>query len=144
MRQVKRGLVLVLALVVAAGLAACGGDDDETTSATTTEATAPPNESPQGGKKPSGDDRPSIETIVVRNGEPAGGIVELEFDAGDTVRFIVSADEADEIHVHGYEVERKVAAGGSAFFIFPADIEGIFEVEMHGSEEQIAELRVNP
>lgn len=145
MRQERRGFALLLALVVVAGLTACGGDDDERTNATTTvETTAPRDESPQSGKRPAGDGRASIETILVRNGEPVGGIAELEYDAGEQVRFRVGSDEADEVHVHGYDVEEEVPAGGTATLSFPADIEGIFEVELHGSEKQIAELRVNP
>ena len=35
-------------------------------------------------------------------------------------------------------------AGGTVSFDFPAEIEGIFEVELEGRGEQIAELRVNP
>ncbi|HEX7294081.1 MAG TPA: hypothetical protein VF259_06025 [Solirubrobacterales bacterium] len=145
MRQVKRGFALLFALVALAGLAACGSDDDETTSDTTTaETTAPANGSPQNGKQPAGDNQSSIETIVVRNGEPVDGIAELEYDAGEQVRFRVSSDEADEVHVHGYDVGEEIPAGGTATISFTADIEGIFEVELHGSEKQIAELRVNP
>jgi hypothetical protein len=121
MRYAKKGIVLLLALVLVGGLVACGDDSDEGTS-----------------------DKPSVETIVVRNGEPVDGITELEYDAGEQVRFRVSSDKADEVHVHGYDVEEEVPAGGTADFSFPADIEGIFEVELHGSEKQIAELRVNP
>ena len=60
------------------------------------------------------------------------------------VRFKVRSDAADEVHVHGYDVEEEVPAGGVASFSFPADIEGLFEVELHHSEAQIAELRVEP
>jgi len=83
-------------------------------------------------------------TIVVRNGEPVGGVQELEYSAGDEIRFRVSSNRADEVHVHGYDVEKAIPAGGSATLSFPAEIEGIFEVELHESEAQIAELRVNP
>jgi len=86
----------------------------------------------------------SNETIVVRNGEPVGGVRELEYDAGERVRFEVRSDVADEVHVHGYDLMKDVAAGGTVSFSFPADIEGIFEVELEGLTEQIAELRVNP
>ena len=86
----------------------------------------------------------SNETIVVRNGEPVGGVRELEYDAGERVRFEVRSDVADEVHVHGYDLTKDVAAGGTVSFSFPADIEGIFEVELEGLTEQIAELRVNP
>lgn len=141
-----RATIVALAIALAAtGLVACG-DDDETTSATTTttEATAPVNGAQKGGKQQAGGGQPSIETIVVRGGEPVDGIAELEYDAGEQVRFRVSSDEADEVHVHGYDVEEEVPAGGTATLSFTADIEGIFEVELHGSEKQIAELRVNP
>jgi len=138
----KRNAVIAL-LVLAAGLTlvACGGDDgsDDGGSAgggygggatTQTDETPPP--------------KPAVETIVVRNGAPVDGVAELEFDAGEQVRFRVRSNVADEVHVHGYDVEEEVPAGGTATFSFPADIEGIFEVELHESEQQIAELRVNP
>lgn len=137
-----RATVVALAIAVAAaGLVACGSDDDQTT---TTEATAPANGSPQNDKQPTNDSQPAIETIVVRDGEPVGGIAELEYDAGEQIRFRVTSNEADEVHVHGYDVEEEIPAGGTATLSFPADIEGIFEVELHHGEQQIAELRVNP
>ncbi|HEX5713225.1 MAG TPA: hypothetical protein VFX85_07930 [Solirubrobacterales bacterium] len=83
-------------------------------------------------------------TVVVRNGEPAGGVEELEFSAGERIQFNVESDVADEIHVHGYDLSQNVAAGGKVSFDFPADIEGIFEVELEQRGVQIAELRVNP
>jgi hypothetical protein len=85
-----------------------------------------------------------VPTIVVRNGEPVGGIAELEYSAGDEIRFEVSSDVADEVHVHGYDLMEEVPAGGTVSFDFPAEIEGIFEVELEGRKVQIAELTVNP
>lgn len=144
MHHARKGIALLLTLVAVGGLVACGSDDDETTGPTTTtsESTAGGNASTE-SKQP-GNDGPAIETIVVRDGEPVGGIAELEYDAGEQVRFRVRSDIADEVHVHGYDVEEEIPAGGAATLSFPADIEGIFEVELHGSEKQIAELRVNP
>lgn len=86
----------------------------------------------------------SVPTIVVRDGEPVGGIEELEFDAGEEIRFRVSSDAAEEIHVHGYDIAKDVPAGGTIEFAFPAEIEGIFEAELEELGVQIAELRVNP
>jgi len=67
-----------------------------------------------------------------------------EYDAGDQIRFEVESDVADEVHVHGYELMQDVPAGGTVSFDFPAEIEGIFEAELEGRKEQIAEIRVNP
>jgi hypothetical protein len=86
----------------------------------------------------------ATQTVVVENGEPVGGIQELEFSAGDQIAFTVESDVADEVHVHGYDLMEDVPAGGSVEFSFPAEIEGIFEVELEGRGEQIAEVRVNP
>lgn len=83
-------------------------------------------------------------TIVIRDGEPVGGVRELEYNAGDQIRFTVESDVADEVHVHGYDLLEDVSAGGEASFDFAAEIEGIFEVELEGRKVQIAELRVNP
>lgn len=92
-----------------------------------------------------GDASASVPTIVVEDGEPVGGVQELEFSAGEEVRFRVEGDEAEEIHVHGYDLMKEIPQGGGTVeFDFPAEIEGIFEAELEGKGVQIAELRVNP
>jgi hypothetical protein len=127
MSHAKRVIAVLLAFSAPAGpVAGGGGDGSESSSNSITEVTN------------------AVPTIVVKNGEPVGGVQELEYSAGDEIRFRVSSNQADEVHVHGYDVEEEIPAGGSARLAFPADIEGIFEVELHGSETQIAELRVNP
>jgi Cu/Zn superoxide dismutase len=85
-----------------------------------------------------------VPTIVVRDGEPVDGIAELEFSAGEEVRFRVSSDQAEEIHVHGYDISEDVPAGGTIEFAFPAELEGIYEAELEQLGVQIAELQINP
>jgi hypothetical protein len=147
----SKTLFLLLATALAAlSLAACGGGDDDTTSAAAeTTATAPSGDT--GGDEttaPSTNTADNtlekVPTIIVKNGEPVGGVQELEFDSGEQIRFKVSSDAAEEIHVHGYDIAKEVPAGGSVEFDFPAEIEGIFEAELEGLGVQIAELRVNP
>lgn len=98
------------------------------------------------GTEPVGKGKPAataIPTIVVKGGEPVGGILTLSYNEGDRIRFKVESDTSDEVHVHGYDIEKEVEAGGSVTFDFPATIEGGFEAEMHHGG-QIAELIVNP
>jgi hypothetical protein len=85
-----------------------------------------------------------VPTIVVRHGEPEGGVQELEYSAGEQIRFRVSSDEAEEIHVHGYDLSQEVPANGTVEFDFPAELEGIYEAELEEQGVQIIELRVNP
>lgn len=136
MNCARKLLLTLLTLAAIGGLVACGDDEDTTTTA----GTITENERPAQG----GNTTPSVPMIVIRDGEPVGGVQELEYDAGEQIRFRVRSDRADEVHVHGYDVEQEIPAGGIATLSFPADIEGIFEVELHESEAQIAELRVNP
>lgn len=85
-----------------------------------------------------------VPTIVVKNGKPVGGIADLTYNKGERIHFVVDSDVSDEIHVHGYDIMKDVEAGGSVSFDFPAAIEGVFEAELEGRKEQIAELTVNP
>jgi hypothetical protein len=113
-------------------------------------ATQQPVETPN-GKAPQGDSEPPspppIPTVAVRGGEPVGGVLTLEYTSGDRIRFRIRSDEAGEVHVHGYELTEPIAAGASTTLAFPADLQGGYEVELHGhtsGEFQIAELIVNP
>ncbi len=85
-----------------------------------------------------------VTTIVIKNGEPVGGIAQLTYNKGEEVRFKVDSDVSDEVHMHGYDIMKDVKAGGSVSFAFPATIEGVFEAELEGRKEQILELTVNP
>ena len=78
-----------------------------------------------------------------------GGAAKIEVTKGQIVRFVVTSDAPDDIHVHGYDIERSAAPGKPARFSFKADIEGIFEIESHEAEHEgkdavIAELVVEP
>ena len=46
--------------------------------------------------------------------------------------------------MHGYDLKKDVATGGSVQFDFPATIEGRFEVELENAGTQIANLEVDP
>jgi hypothetical protein len=132
--------VVALAALVALFVVLAGGDDDGTDSA------SPQPRSPQGSTEgqPPEPQRPTIERIVVRGGKPVGGVKRLEYASGERVRFSVRSNVADEVHVHGFDISKDVAAGGSVRFGFPADIEGVFEVELEDSQLEIAELRIKP
>lgn len=56
--------------------------------------------------------------IAVKGEQPVGGIHPIEVSKGQTVRFSVHSDRAEEIHVHGYDFHEDVPANGSASFAF--------------------------
>jgi hypothetical protein len=88
---------------------------------------------------------PRIPEIVVRDGEPVGGVAELEFRRGERVEFAIRTDADDEIHVHGYDINRDVEAGERTRVDFPAELDGVFEVELHDAGHvEIARITVSP
>jgi hypothetical protein len=86
----------------------------------------------------------SSDVVTVVDAKPQGGVQQLKFTKGDTIRFTVKSDTADEIHFHGYDVHQDVKAGGQVTFSVPATIEGRFIVELEDHKTQIAEVEVDP
>ena len=85
-----------------------------------------------------------VTEIDVRNGQPVGGIADVQVQSGEEVNLLVRADVEEEVHVHGYDEMADVAPGAPARVRFPADIQGVFEVELEGSATQIARLEITP
>ena len=88
------------------------------------------------------------QVIDVKDGAPVGGVQKIEVNKGDQVNLEVRLDRPEEaVHVHGYEIE-KSAATSPVRLSFPANLDGVYEVEVHGEggsgDFQIAELTVNP
>ncbi|HZA90601.1 MAG TPA: hypothetical protein VE401_10235 [Solirubrobacterales bacterium] len=139
-RTISAVVVVALIAVAVVLFVVLRDDDGDPDGATTTPAATTTTQ--QQERKP--EPKPQVTTIVVKGGEPVGGVQELSYTRGDEVRFDVEADVAEEVHVHGYDVIEEVAPGKVASFDFPADIEGGFEIELEGSHTQIAELTVEP
>jgi hypothetical protein len=151
MKHAKKLFGALLALVAVLALVSCGGGSDAgATGGSTASQSGSKSNAEAGGQESNGEgagkeaQATTVPTIVIRDGEPVGGIQQLEYSAGEPIRFRVKSDVAEEVHFHGYELMKDVPAGGTVSFDVPADIEGIFEVELEGLGEQIAEIRVNP
>jgi hypothetical protein len=95
---------------------------------TTTEAGPPP---------------PQRVLVVVRNGQPVGGVKEVQIEQGRQVLLIVRSDVEDEAHLHGYDLAADVAPGQPARIRFRADDVGEFELELEERGVPIAELVVS-
>jgi hypothetical protein len=132
-------LVAAVVVAVVAVILISGGDDEDSSSTDNTAQTT--TTGGNGSGKPAA---PAVPTITIKDGKPVGGEQEIEVDKGDTIQFKVKSDEDHEIHMHGYDIAKDVEAGGTVTYNVPADIDGIFEIEIEDLKEPIAELRVNP
>jgi FtsP/CotA-like multicopper oxidase with cupredoxin domain len=125
---IAAGLVVAIVAFVIAG---SGGDDEpQRSSATTSEQTDTGNDSaePQASE-------PKVTRIQIEDGAVVGGAKTIDVVKGDTVRIVVSANAPDDIHLHGYDIERSVDPGRPARFRFKVDAEGAFEIESHVAED---------
>jgi hypothetical protein len=96
----------------------------------------------------SGDTAKGVQILNVdAGGNPVGGVKTLTYNKGDQIELHVNlAKPEEEVHVHGYEIE-KPADHSPVTFSFNANLDGVFEVEVHRldkTEGPIAELHVNP
>ena len=118
----------LVAPVLAVALAACGGggDDNQSAAATTTGAAgAQTVQIAVTGTK--------VQTAERRVKVPLDGKVRLE----------VTADRADEVHLHGYDRKVDISPGKPAVLEFTADVPGVFEVELEEAGLKLVELQVS-
>ncbi len=144
-------IAVVIAVVAVVAIASGGGSDDGADRASSTDAVTAPEATPEpeATQEPSAAREPEptrapVPKVVVKGGEPVGGVEEIEATEGERIRFTVVSDVADHVHVHGYDLMKDVSAGGQATFSFKATITGIFEAELEDRAEEIVSLRVDP
>jgi FtsP/CotA-like multicopper oxidase with cupredoxin domain len=68
----------------------------------------------------------------------------LTAHGGDTITMNVTADKAEEIHLHGYDYHFAVKPGQKMSKTFTADKTGSFEIEIEESSTHLGELDVLP
>ncbi len=77
-------------------------------------------------------------------GEVVGGVETIEVTSGEEVTMTVTSDVQEELHVHGVDLYEDLPPGEEVEVTFTPEAEGIFEIELHGSGTQIANLEVSP
>ena len=91
---------------------------------------------------------PTIEATpgptVVDLDAATGEVARVTVERGREVVLNVTADVADHVHLHGYDLKADVAPGRPAKIGFTADVAGRFEVELEERHRPIAELTVEP
>jgi len=86
--------------------------------------------------------KPTLVSITVVNGRPVGGIKRPTIKKGSTVRLVVRTNLGTEIHLHGYNLEKKVTKGTPTVLQFVAKVPGRFALELHPMDAQLAQLTV--
>jgi hypothetical protein len=89
---------------------------------------------------------PEVQRIRIdfRDGRVVGGIRRARVEQGERVRLVVRADLSDEVHLHGYDISRRIRPGAPTLIVFRATVVGQFEVELEERHIQLAEIEVRP
>jgi hypothetical protein len=143
MSTLRRTLVIPVAVLAlaACGSGSAGGTQDATTTAAvaTAPVTAPAGTSPD--KPVDGGSHEIIVQVGIDDAGTLGSRVEQVPVGSDVVLRLLSEGDED-YHVHGYDLEKRVAAGVEAVIRFTADQPGRFEIESHTTEQVLLVLDV--
>jgi FtsP/CotA-like multicopper oxidase with cupredoxin domain len=160
-RLVRGTTYALLPALAVLALAGCGSDDSgdpggtpssSTVSQTpstapsttpTAPSTSPKVSTPSNTTDPSRDDADVMIEATIAGGKITPNSQTVKANQGQTVKITVTSDEADELHVHGYDKEVELAAGKPGSVTFKADTKGTFEIETHESGKLVAKLIVS-
>jgi heme/copper-type cytochrome/quinol oxidase subunit 2 len=132
----------LVASVLALALAACGGGDDDDNQAAATTTAGPTTTGAEPATTTGAAGAQTVQIAVTGTKvETAERRVKVPLDA--KVRLEVTADRADEVHLHGYDRKVDIEAGKPAVLEFTADVPGVFEVELEEASLKLVELQVS-
>ena len=91
--------------------------------------------------------------LRIENGQVPAAMRLIRVTQGDVVKLQWSADKPSTVHLHGYDIERRVAPGAVTELTFTARATGRFPVHLHstqaessshGHEEALVTIEVYP
>jgi len=132
----------VLAALAASAVACSARDEPAAPSGTTTAAAAAPR-SATTTAAPTTTAANQVISATVAGGKVTPPPAPVEVKLGSTVVIEVTADVADEIHVHGYDKSQVLAPGKPGRLELAATIPGQFEVELESAHLLLFTLRVS-
>jgi hypothetical protein len=80
--------------------------------------------------------------ISIAKGKVSGTSGRVRVAKGTPVTLVVTSDVADEVHVHGYDIEKELVPGKPTTLQFTASLTGVFEVELHKANVVLVHLQV--
>jgi ABC-type Fe3+-hydroxamate transport system substrate-binding protein len=149
-----RPAAMLFALAASAlALAGCGGGSSQADATTETDAATTPATTTTETTTTATDTtttttttapKPRTISIVVESGRPRGGIARPTVAKGDKVVVVVRTDAGEEVHLHGYDIEKPVTPGTPVRIPFTANLPGRFELELHHPDALLAVIEVKP
>jgi hypothetical protein len=80
--------------------------------------------------------------VSIAHGKVSGATGRVQVAKGRAVTLVVTSDVADEVHLHGYDIEKELVPGKPTTLQFTATLTGVFEVELHKANVVLVHLQV--
>jgi hypothetical protein len=135
------------ATVLTIGLAACGSDNgsaattvpaaESTIAEETTPTSAPPTPAEVTDGKATIDVKVGTDDFTTTKGTRV-----VSVPKGTSVTINITSNDAEQYHLHGYDIEENAEAGKTATMEFTADQTGQFDLESHVTEKTLLVLVV--
>jgi hypothetical protein len=127
--RVRALLVPTVCLVAGASLAACQGTAGQPGTAATGGTAAASGASPSGPNATGSAGREI--SVTVRGNQVTPSPSQVDLASGATLTIVVTSDHDDELHAHGFEVEKPLKAGVPTSITLRGGQPGVYEVETH-------------
>jgi heme/copper-type cytochrome/quinol oxidase subunit 2 len=146
-RLTARRAAWPLALCLVVGLTACGSSSKSSSDTTGSTSTAVEDEpTPTSGPPVPASVTDGKATIDVKVGTDdfatSKGTRVVSVPKGTSVTINMTSSNAEDYHLHGYDIEEKADPGKTATFEFTADQTGQFDLESHITEDTLLVLVV--
>jgi hypothetical protein len=150
-----RATLAALALLALGGCSSNGGTSPTATTApppTTTPATTPGTTPATAPTTPTGPSCPAapalpdgatVITATVAKGKVTTAHAQWSVKLGGKVRVAVTADVADEVHVHSYDKKADTTPGCPTAIDFTANIPGTVEVELESAKLHLFDIKAS-
>jgi heme/copper-type cytochrome/quinol oxidase subunit 2 len=129
----------LLGFTIALGAAGCAGTDSAAPGRSSSAAPESTSGATSGTSAVAGGRRIEVE---MAGGQLSGDTGRVPVRAGEHVTLVITSDVADEVHVHGYDVEAELSPGEPVELTFDATVPGVFEVELHEADTVLLTLQV--
>jgi len=95
---------------------------------------------------PSAQSESNVKTfeLVVENKKLVSGPETIKVTQGDQVEIKITADEIEELHIHGYDESVELESNKQATLSFVANTSGRFDFELEKSKTDLGALEVQP
>lgn len=82
--------------------------------------------------------------IIITDGWLSSGPQAIKVKRGDNVRLLFTSNQADELHLHGYDITVELKPNQTAVLEFEAQYAGRFGYELHKAHREIGAIEVHP